>query len=332
MASFVPAEVFPPGVIIRGELDARGWTQADLAEIMERPLQAVNQIIGAKKRVTEETAKELEAALGIEAEFWLRTEALYRLRHGNPAPSAIARRAAIRQRVPLRQMIARGWLAPSNDIDEMEARVKAYLCVDSLDDNPSFARAAKQTNYDRPLSPTQEVWLLRVKRLAETMVAPAYSPATLMNVLTELRQLLREPEGARKVPKLLSGAGVRFVIVERLPGLRVDGVCFWLNGDKPVIAMSLRHDRIDNFWFVLRHEIEHVFRGDGKDGAIIDNDLDEAVDVSDQERIANTAAAEFCVPQAATCLEKIRHVIISSALVDGFGSTPQIGTRRSARV
>ncbi len=378
MASFIPAEVFPPGVIIRGELEARGWTQADLAEVMERPLQMVNEIIGAKKRVTEETAKELEAALGIEAEFWLRTEAIYRLRHGDPAPTAIARRAALRRRVPVRLMATRGWLTPSDDIDEMESRVKAYLGVPSLDERAPFAMAAKQTAYDRPLSPEQEVWLLRAKQLAETMVVPPYSPERLSRAVDELRGCLRSPDDARLVPKLLADAGVRFVVVERLPGLGIDGVCFWLSPTKPVIGMSLRHDRIDNFWFVVRHEIEHVLNGDGKLAAIIDNDLDDAPDVTEQERIANAAAADFCVPKAemedwmrrkgplytdanirqfahdnglhsglvagqlrkrlslgplgekawrlfTSHLAKIRHVIVSTALVDGFGSSPQIG-------
>ena len=55
MGAFTPAEVFPPGYIIQDELEARGWTQEDLAAIMRRPLQAINEIIKAKKRVTEET-------------------------------------------------------------------------------------------------------------------------------------------------------------------------------------------------------------------------------------------------------------------------------------
>ena len=63
--------------------------------------------------------------------------------------------------------------------------------------------------------------------------------------------------------------------------------------------MSIRFDRIDNFWFVLRHEIEHVLNGDGKEVAIVDSDLDttETENISEQEQLANSAAAEFCVPQ-----------------------------------
>lgn len=295
VATFVPAEVFPPGEHIRIELAARGWTQADLAEVMDRPLQTVNQIIGAKKRVTEETAKELEAALGIDAAFWLKVEADYRLRHGEPAPSAIAQRAEIRKRVPLRAMIARGWIAPTNDVAEMRTRVEAFLGT-PLSERASFAMAAKRTDYDEELSPEQEVWLLRAKRLAESMLVPAFSRAKLVEAVEQMKEMRADAEQIRLVPKLLREAGVRFLVVERLPGLGIDGVCFWLEASKPVIGLSLRHDRIDNFWFVLRHEVEHVLRGHGKDGAIIDADLDEPANTQEEEQVANAAAADFCVP------------------------------------
>ena len=41
-----------------------------------------------------------------------------------------------------------------------------------------------------------------------------------------------------------------------------------------MIGMSLRFDRIDNFWLVLRHEIEHVLCGHGKLDPIIDVDVE----------------------------------------------------------
>ncbi len=102
------------------------------------------------------------------------------------------------------------------------------------------------------------------------------------------------------MPRLLSECGVRFVIVQALPGAKIDGVCFWIkNGTAPVIGMSLRFDRIDNFWFVLRHEIEHVLRGDGKAAAVIDADLEDASsgELPPEEIVANQAALDFCVPK-----------------------------------
>ena len=77
---------------------------------------------------------------------------------------------------------------------------------------------------------------------------------------------------------------------------------FGWNEKSPVIGMSLRHDRIDNFWFVLRHELEHVLCLHGRAAMVLDAELEGARagtgdDVSADERVANQAAAGFCVPE-----------------------------------
>ena len=60
----VPAEVFPPGEILKDELEARGWTQADLAEIIGRHPTTVNEIISGKSGISHDMARVLAAALG----------------------------------------------------------------------------------------------------------------------------------------------------------------------------------------------------------------------------------------------------------------------------
>jgi HTH-type transcriptional regulator/antitoxin HigA len=62
-------------------------------------------------------------------------------------------------------------------------------------------------------------------------------------------------------------------MVEALPGSKIDGVCFWLNEVSPVVAVSSRFDRIDNFWFVLRNELEHVDRRHGLSAVMLDTEL-----------------------------------------------------------
>jgi HTH-type transcriptional regulator/antitoxin HigA len=97
----------------------------------------------------------------------------------------------------------------------------------------------------------------------------------------------------------MAEAGVRLVFVEPISGSMLDGACFWLADDKPVIGMTLRFDRIDNFWFVLRHEIEHVLNDDGKDTAVIDSNVGETKgELPECEVKANEAGANFCVPTA----------------------------------
>jgi len=89
------AEVFPPGEFLRDELDARNWTQSDLARILGRPLQVVNQIITGKKSITPQTAVELAAALGTSPDLWLNLETSYRLAKTPPANPEIVRRARL---------------------------------------------------------------------------------------------------------------------------------------------------------------------------------------------------------------------------------------------
>jgi len=56
------------------ELEARGWTQKDLARIMERPPQAINEIVKGTKQITPETALVLAETFGTSAEFWTNLE------------------------------------------------------------------------------------------------------------------------------------------------------------------------------------------------------------------------------------------------------------------
>lgn len=75
----VPARIVTPGRILSRELEARGWTEKDLAEIINRPVQTIREIINAKKRITPETAIELAKAFDIPAEFWINLENNYHL-------------------------------------------------------------------------------------------------------------------------------------------------------------------------------------------------------------------------------------------------------------
>jgi HTH-type transcriptional regulator / antitoxin HigA len=79
MRQRIPAEVFPPGDFLREELEARGWTQSDLAQRMGRPLRSINEVVNGKKAITAETAIGLGDALGTSAEYWMNLESVYRL-------------------------------------------------------------------------------------------------------------------------------------------------------------------------------------------------------------------------------------------------------------
>jgi HTH-type transcriptional regulator/antitoxin HigA len=300
MAHRTPAEVFPPGEFIGDELEARGWSQAELADILGRPARLVSELVAGKRGITPETARGLGAAFGTGPEFWMNLERDYQLARATHDDETVQRRAHLYSKAPVKEMIKRGWILPSDNIDVLEKRIKDFLQVPNLDEEPTLAHAARKRDYTS-VSPAQWAWLFRVQQIASHIAVAPYSEAALRANLPKLEQLLAAPEEARHVPRILSESGVRFVIVERLPQGNIDGVCCWVDGESPVIGMSLRRDKIDNFWFVLRHEIEHVLRGDGKDEWIIDTELEgeragTGTELPEEERVANAVAANFCAP------------------------------------
>lgn len=297
MSTTMIAEVFPPGEFLKDELEARNWTQEELSEIMGRPLNLVNDLITGKRGVTPETAMQLGEALGTGAELWLNLENQYQLfKVKNLEVGHVARKAKLHSSFPIREMVKRGWLIKSEQIEVLEQQVLDFFELNHFDETPVFAHAAKKSSTYETLLIEQLAWLMRAKKLSSYQVLPAYSKKNLMEAIGRLKLLMSAPEEIRHVQKILNECGVGFVVVEQLPGSKIDGACFWPNG-KPVIAMSLRLDRIDNFWFVLRHEIEHVLQEHGKSTGLL---LDECVGQdtgNHEERVANEAAADFCVPK-----------------------------------
>ena len=274
MPNRVPAEVFAPGELIREELEARGWTQVDLAEILGRPVRLVNELVAGKKQITPDTAKGLaEAFQGTDPVFWMNLDSAYRLSKAKPVNASVGRRSKLYSLYPVREMIKRCWIEASDNLDVLEYRVRSFFEIGSLEDTPVFSHAAKATQYAERTG-SQWAWLWRAKHLAQGVSAATYSEQKLRDAVVKLRSLLAAPEDARHVPLILTEAGVRFVIVEFLPGAKIDGAAFWLDKANPAIAMSLRFDRINNFWFVLRHEIEHVLNKDGQ-GFVLDVELSE---------------------------------------------------------
>lgn len=297
MNSRVPAEVFPPGEFLRDELEAREWSQQELADILDRPPRLVNEIVAGKRAITPETAKGLAEAFGTSADYWMNLESQYQLSKVSVATNTVARKAYLYSKFPVREMLRRGWVRASDNIEVLEQRFCDFFNLARIDDEPRLLHNAKKTDVADLATPLQLAWLFRVKSLAAHQVTTSYSKAKLVEALTRLSALRAAPEEARHAPRILAEAGVRLVFVEPLAGSKIDGACFWLDENVPVVGLTLRFDRIDNFWFVLRHELEHVLQEDGKNQAVVDAELGDAnEDLPECERRANAAGADFCVP------------------------------------
>jgi HTH-type transcriptional regulator/antitoxin HigA len=307
-----------PGQFLQYLIDSRGWTQRTLAIVLNVDETGLNKMIAGKQPLNATMALSLSQIFGIPPYDFLQLQAKFDLAMAQVTTRLdprLATRAAIYGDLPVADMIKRGWLRGVNDVrnPDVDAGLCRFFGVSSVDEIEILPHAAKKTHVYGVATPAQLAWLYRVKQMALDLPAAKFSASALRGAVPKLRTLLVSPDAARKVPSIMMEAGVRYVIVESLPSAKIDGVCFWLNDRTPVIGMSLRYDRIDNFWFVLRHEVEHVLQGHGKGSAMLDIELEKdragtGHNISAEERVANKAAAEFCVPR-----EKLENFIARKA-------------------
>jgi HTH-type transcriptional regulator/antitoxin HigA len=289
-----PAVVVPPGRILERELEARGWSQRDLAAIMNRPPQAISEIVRGSKQIIPETALGLAQALGTSPELWMNLESNYRLHVARqPAQDAeIARRGRLYDLAPIGELIKRGWIQRSDSLDVLEKRVCGFLEINSLGNEPQLAVNFRSTQEHGPEKSAQIAWVKRVEHLAKAQHVPEFNRGALKKGIPETLVLSRKAEDVAKVPSVLQKLGIRFVIVRHLPRTYIDGAAL-LSGGRPVIALSLRFDRIDAFWFTLMHELAHIYAGhrDPHLDQLYDTDL--ATDATEKE--ANELARNWLV-------------------------------------
>jgi HTH-type transcriptional regulator/antitoxin HigA len=295
-----------PAHLIEALLKEKGWTNRVLAIVLGMDETAVSRIVNGKRPVDADLAVVLEEAFAVPAEHFLELQQSYDLAQARLS----ARHDPVREtrahlfgKLPVSEMIKRGWLNARDLKDPMvQPELVRFFGVNRVEDIEILPHAAKKTQVNTEATPVQLAWLFRVKKIASEMLVAKYSPASAKAAIAKLRPLLLSAEEARKVPRILAEHGIRFLVVESLPSAKIDGVCFWLNEHSPVVALSMRFDRIDNFWFVLRHELEHVDQRHGISSFMMDAELEgenagTGSDVAEEERVANTAAREFLVPQ-----------------------------------
>ena len=107
-----------------------------------------------------------------------------------------------------------------------------------------------------------QAWCWQAMAIANQRRAKAdYAPGTItLDVLRQVAQLSRHRDGPRRAVDRLADLGVPLVTLSHLPRTYLDGAALQLVDGLPVVALTLRHDRLDNFWFCLLHELAHVGR------------------------------------------------------------------------
>src|SRR5690606_14457409 len=100
---------------------------------------------------------------------------------------------------------------------------------------------------------------IRVATLALRETLPAYKPETVtVDFLRTLARFSYLDSGPLLAKEFLNKNGIHLVCEAHLPKTHLDGAALRLPDGSPVVALTLRYDRLDNFWFTLFHELAHV--------------------------------------------------------------------------
>lgn len=162
--------------------------------------------------------------------------------------------------LPYKEMIKRKWFDLPRGANPIE-RVKEYFLHAA---GPQFATAfhrKKMRSGNVPNEYALLAWQARILERARSKI----KAEEIANFefddrwLSELMSLTRLKDGPRRARDLLAEKGIVLVIERHLPGSYLDGAAMLADGETPVVGLTLRYDRLDNFWFVLMHELGHVF-------------------------------------------------------------------------
>lgn len=294
-----PVEVFPVGVHLLEELEAWGWSQAEFAEIIDRPAQVISEIISGKKEITRESAAQIAAAMNQSPGYWLRLQDEYHLWRQEQDDAMrqqlddVRLRALLNQRAPLAVLRKRGIISATTLHGQAE-QLCELLEIDSLEETPTFSMAARRSNVAERVSPAQLAWLACVRRQAKSRVVGSYSDRALRAFAECVSRDVRDPAVFADLPSRLAEAGVCLVYVETFPGSKIDGASFEMDG-MPVIGLSGRGHRLDKVLFTLLHEVAHVALGHIDSGVILDEEGMQEKIIEDE---ANGLAAEWVLPGA----------------------------------
>ena len=261
----VPMGYPSPIAAIEFRMDQAGLRPADLASFIGSRAK-VSEVLSGKRAITMPMARALHEHLGIPADVLLQK------------PDVDLDDPWVDMdwsRFPVRSMAKLGWIQ-----DRPDPAVSAEHVMRGLIDRAGGLEVAggalyRKNDHARANAKTDpyalKAWCWQIlARANEDLPKVGYERGTVtLDFLTQVARLSWSEDGPRLAKELLVKRGISLVIEKHLPRTYLDGVALRLGDGRPVIGLTLRYDRIDNFWFCLLHELAHV-------GRHMDNDRGEA--------------------------------------------------------
>lgn len=239
---------------IEFRMDQSGLTRRDLIPLIGSR-QKVSEVLAGKRDITISMARALHKHLGIPADVLLQKRG---------AEFDVALDEIEPRRFPLKEMAKRGWIPQKQDlIDRAEELLRGL--IDQAGGPQVATLPLFRKNSNRRINAKTDpyalrAWCWRILALANKNTPQAsYKPGAVTKYfMREVAQLSVYEDGPRRAQAYLAKQGIALAIERHLPRTHLDGAALCFRDGRPVIGLTLRYDRIDNFWFSLMHELAHV--------------------------------------------------------------------------
>ena len=208
----------------------------------------------------------------------------------------------------MRAMVKAGWIPEVPNLKERAEELVSSLMHRAGGSALAGAALYRKNDIQRINAKSDDyalqAWCWQVMaRAREQAPAAPYAPGAITpDFLRAVARLSAAEDGPQRARDLLNESGIGFEVVGHLPRTYLDGAAFMLPEHRPVVGLTLRYDRIDNFWFTLLHELSHIslhLDDDGEETAFIDDlslrGLSTVVGDSREEQ-ADNMAEEALIP------------------------------------
>lgn len=277
-----------PAEAIRFRMEQAGLKQHDLVPFIGSKGR-VSELLSGKRDLTLAMVRKLHEGLGIPLKALVQDGAA-------ELPLRIET-----ERYPVKEMFLRGFFAAAFGSDWPKVNDRAEEMLQEFfagRQNDLMCAFNRQTTSRRSKVDVNAVhaWRCRVLDRAAALELPDYDPEALNDALfSQLKALSQLSNGPLLVRQRLHEAGVAMVIEPQLTGTHLDGAAMWHPSGFPVIALTLRYDRLDNFWFTLFHELGHVqmHLGSTPGDGFIDTDIDGVSENEIERQADRFALASF---------------------------------------
>jgi HTH-type transcriptional regulator/antitoxin HigA len=245
----------------------------------------VSEVLSGKRSLTVDMINSLSSGLGIPEKALLKKDESEN-EYSKNIPSAV-----------FKQMLSRGYFDQDNKKDR-PVLLERFFSTHALTPSMLYRKSKFRTN------PTMNhfifvAWANRVMEKSYLLQAGKVYSNGIID-LDYMRNIAKysadEKNGVQNAISKLLDDGIKVVIEPALEGTKLDGVAIFEDKNHPVIGLTLRYDRLDNFWFSLLHEIAHVAKHYNLDKTFIYDDFEAKTDhLSEIELEADTLASEALV-------------------------------------